>query len=421
MKKSNIQIALVGTILLLVFQSCLKDDCTLKRTYIRYDPVYFSISQIRSSVAFEDHHVLTAPGKIYVYGDYLLINELKEGIHIYNNSDPKNPFEINFIKIPGNVDLAVRDGILYADNYIDLVAIDIHDPQHPKLLCRTENVFSPIFVDPQKGLLVDYLQTEETITLDCKDQNYNIFRYFEGDVIFDANIKTTNSNNKSGNFTGLAGIGGSMARFTITEDYLYTVDQINLISFDVSSSCPSLKNKNQIGWNIETIYPYDDKLFIGSTSGMFIYTLNNPAAPSYAGAMNHIRSCDPVVVQGDYAYVTLHGGSACGGYTNQLDIVNVKNIFNPTLVKTFELEYPLGLGVHEDYLYICDKSLKVFKLETPEEITLKASIPQNNPYDVIILPSQNDLILVSENGIYQYDITAPENLTQSSLIPVVRK
>ena len=100
--------------------------------------------------------------------------------------------------------------------------------------------------------------------------------------------------------------------------------------------------------------------------------------------------------------------------------INVKNIFNPVLLKTFELEYPLGLGVHEDYLYICDKSLKVFKLETPEEIVLKASIPQNNPYDVIILPSQNDLIVVCENGIYQYDISSPENLKQSSIIPVVK-
>lgn len=406
---------------LFLLGSCFEDECQLRRTYIKYEPVYFTIEQIRSSVELQSAADLRHPGKIYVFGSYLLVNELKEGIHIFDNSNPSNPLEVNFIKIPGNVDMSVRDGMLYADNYIDLLTIDISDPKNPKLLCRSESVFTPINVDARRGLLVDYKQTPETLTLDCNSPNYGIWTFFEGDVLFDSNIKTSGPNrNAPGSFTGVAGVGGSMARFTIADDFLYVVDQSDLFSFEVSAICPQLKNKTQVGWNIETIYPYENNLFIGSTSGMFIYTIKNPSTPTYAGNLQHIRSCDPVVAQGNYAYVTLHGGSACGGFTNQLDIVDVQNIFNPVLLKSVELEYPLGLGVNGDYLYICDNALKVFKLTQPDEVILKTSVALHNPYDVIVLSNLNQLILTGESGIYQYDISDQESPGELSLIPAIK-
>ncbi|MBK6543734.1 MAG: hypothetical protein IPG12_00385 [Saprospiraceae bacterium] len=400
----------------LIFTSCLKDDCSLKRTFYRYDPIYKSLSQIRSGLKLVDEKDLKVPGKIYIYGTLLLINEIKEGIHIFNNENPDNPIKLNFISIPGNVDLSVRNGILYADSYVDLLSININDPENPTLLCRTENVYSPIFFDPVRGLLVDYSKTKETITLDCHSQNFSSFRFWSGDIVFDSNSKT--SSNSAGNFTGLTGIGGSMARFTINENYLYTVDMTSLYSFDIGTSCPDLKTKSQIGWNIETIYPYENKLFIGSTSGMFIYSLTNPDAPTLAGNMNHWRSCDPVVVKDDLAYITLHGGTECGGFTNQLDIVNVKDIYNPTLLKTIAMEYPLGLAVKNEYLYICDRDLKIYKINGNTEIQLVSSIPQMNPYDVIVMPNENNIILVSETGITQYDSKSPAQLIQRSIIPV---
>ena len=64
-------------------------------------------------------------GKIYIKGDYIFINEKKEGIHVIDNSDPSNPRNISFIAIPGNLDIAVMGNILYGDSYTDLVAVDI--------------------------------------------------------------------------------------------------------------------------------------------------------------------------------------------------------------------------------------------------------------------------------------------------------
>lgn len=418
MKKFNFSQVLWILALSCLLTSCLKDDCRLSRTFYRYDPVYQSVSQLRASLKLESELELKEPGKIYVYGSLLLINEIKKGIHIYDNTDPAQPVKLNFIEIPGNVDLSVRNGILYADSYIDLLAIDINQPANPTLLCRTENVFSPIIIDPVRGLLVDYKKSEVTVSVDCKSENFNRNRFWIDDVVFDASVKPTGPK-RSGNFTGLTGIGGSMARFTLIDEFLYTVDMSSLYSFDVSSKCPTLKNKNQIGWNIETIYPYDDKLFIGSTSGMFIYTLTNPAQPALAGNMNHWRSCDPVIVEGSYAYVTLHGGTACGGYTNQLDIVDVSNIYVPRLVESYTMESPLGLGIKNNRLYICDQAIKIYQLKTPTEIKLIATIPQSNPYDLIVLPDHDILIVICATGIYQYDNTDPSHLTLRSVIPVI--
>lgn len=391
--------------LILGLSSCFNDDCQQTRTFYRYDPVYKTHKQIIEGLELNASRELETPGKIYVYNQFLLINEPKEGIHIFDNSNPSNPVKINFISIPGNVDLAVRENTLYADSYIDLLVINIQSPQNPILVCRLENVFAPIFNDPARGLLVDYTPTQETITLDCNATNFNRINFFEGDVFFSAD-KTANGSN-GGNVA--IGIGGSMARFTIWSDFLYTVDQSQLYSFNIQAPCPTLLNKNQIGWNIETIYPYQDKLFIGSANGMFIFELTNPSVPKLAGSLEHWRSCDPVVVQESLAYVTLHGGTECGGYSNQLDIIDVSNIYAPKLLKTYPLVRPLGLSVYQKYLFVCDEALKIFNVEKWQDIILIKQINHNSPYDLIINPEEKTLILVSSKGIFQYDISSPEN------------
>ncbi len=416
MKK--ISICLVSFLFIsLVLSSCLKDECELKRTFYRYDPIYVSKQQIIDGFKISGAKSIEETGKIYNFKQYLFINEPKKGIHIIDNTLPKSPIAISFIAIPGNVDMAVRDGILYADNYMDMLAIDITNPTLPKLSCRVENVFEPIMTDPVRGLLVDYAKTEQTQILSCTEANFNRDIFFEGDVIF-SSTDTKNQNNRS--FTGLTGIGGSLARFTIVDDYLYTVDQTNLFSFNISATCPKLSNKSVIGWNIETIYPYGGNLFIGSTSGMFIYTLTNPGMPVFASQLQHWSSCDPVVVEGDVAYVTLHGGTACGGFTNQLDIINVKSIYSPILLKTYPMSYPLGLSVYNNTLYLCDDGLKIYNVSDWKNIQLQSHVPIVDTYDVILL-SESHLILVGSKGLYQYDVTLKNKPELLSLLSVTGK
>ncbi len=105
-----------------------------------YYPVLMDIDDLRKSVSFEEPRSMKNIAKIYIKGDYLFVTEKYEGIHVINNSNPLNPQKEGFIRIPGCIDLAVKNNILYADNAIDLVAIDIGNRNAPELVKRLENV-----------------------------------------------------------------------------------------------------------------------------------------------------------------------------------------------------------------------------------------------------------------------------------------
>lgn len=130
-----------------------------------YKPIYAEESNLRS-VEFTQGEALVNPGRIYLYQDLLLVNEKNAGVHIYDNSDNTSPIQVSFISIPGNMDFSVRQGVLYADNITDMVAVDISNPASPVFLSRIDNVFpSQEFpdergafecVDPSKGPVIGW-------------------------------------------------------------------------------------------------------------------------------------------------------------------------------------------------------------------------------------------------------------------------
>src|SRR5678816_1354029 len=110
----------------------------------------------------------------------------------------------------------------------------------------------------------------------------------------------------SGAAVPVTGIAGSMARFSIVNNYLYAVNISSIKVLDISAiNDPQLRNTVPVGWNIETIYPFKNKLFLGSSTGMFIFDISNPLAPVREGSVAHFRACDPVVADNTYAFVTL--------------------------------------------------------------------------------------------------------------------
>ncbi|MDZ7934151.1 MAG: hypothetical protein U5M51_04120 [Emticicia sp.] len=151
---------------------------------------------------------------------------------------------------------------------------------------------------------------------------------------------------------GATGTGCSMARFTIYDNYLYTVSQSDLLLFNIKNlNQPTQLSKINLGWGIETIFPYKDKLFIGSNTGMYIFDNKNPEKPERLSIFQHARACDPVVVHNDIAYVTLRTGW-CGAAPNQLDVVNVSNLTSPSLIKSYQMQQPAGLAIDFPNLFI---------------------------------------------------------------------
>jgi hypothetical protein len=209
---------------------------------------------------------------------------------------------------------------------------------------------------------------------------------------------------------GTNGAGGSTAKFTIAGNYLYVVDHESVKSFDISNPAgPVYKDRTTIGLNIETIFPYGDKLFIGSSSSMYIYSLNNPAKPERLSKADYsIRmACDPVVAKDSTAYATLRSQNTgpCGGAgISALLVFNIKNPNLPIEIKRIFLNSPQGLGVKDSALYVCEREggLKIFNVKntfSPVEVAQKTG---ETYYDVI--PYNNILICQVQGGLVLYDI-----------------
>lgn len=410
---------------LFLFSSCLKDECTSTRTFIKYDPVFLTDEEIRAEVRMESPREMENPGKIYVYGKYLFINEIREGVHIYDNSDPSSPQNIGFITIPGNVDISIKENILYADNYIDLLAINLSDLQNPEVIYRDENAFDDFYTsNGVNSRIVYYERTEISREISCEDEQWGSPWFRGGDnngLFVNADIAAgEGSSSGGGNTIPSSGVGGSMARFTIANDRLYAIDQSNLHVYNITQAANPVEASDvSVGWGIETIFPYDNHLFIGANNGMYIYDASNdPDQPEFISRFEHAQACDPVFVQDNLAYVTLRGGTECQNFNNQLDIIDVSDYRNPKLLATHSMKHPHGLSVYEDELLICEGKFgwKTFTVNKPESIDLTNHVKNIHAFDVIRLGEKLAMIIGSD-GLYQYKLDDGKIELISEIIP----
>ncbi|OQP63544.1 hypothetical protein A3860_24705 [Niastella vici] len=205
------------------------------------------------------------------------------------------------------------------------------------------------------------------------------------------------------------GSGGSTARFAIQGNYLYTVDKSSLKVFNIADIAnPVLKNTVPVGFEIETIYPFKDKLFIGSTSVVHIFSIDNPENPeklSTAISPDVIRRCDPVVAKDTVAFATLRTSGPCGGRFSVLAAYDIRDITNPVQKGTFPVSEPYGLGYSDTALYVCDRyGLLVFNIENAYTPQLRKTFTDGWYLDVI--PYNNTLICQVQDGLTLYDITS---------------
>ena len=409
------------------FVSC-KDHCMQTVTYRGTESVRVTLNELRTSIKTLPAQDLENPGKIYVKDNYLFINEVKNGIHIIDNSNPSLPKTISFIQILGNVDISVKGNILYADSYTDFVALDITNPNAVKEVSRTKDVFSNGQVD---GIGWNYNANDQTIydsrykmytttqEVACEQQQSQL--YYGSSSFWDASSFSSSSVKSTSPTT--SGVSGSTSRFAIVNERLYAVSQSEMKLFNLQNpSNPTKDGSLNLGLGIETIFPYKDKLFLGTTTGVQIWDNKNPQKPTYLSRLDHARACDPVVVENDIVYVTLrsiNNFSRCGGaISNQLDVIDVSNAASPVLLKTYSMENPYGLGIDNKKLFICEgtSGLKTFDASKPMDIKQLQHFKEMNAYDVI--PLNNTLMLIGKDGLYQYDYSNPNSLKLLSKISV---
>ncbi len=427
MNKRIITLSFLFAALAICMQSCIEDKCTEQRTYTYYEPVYLLSEDIRIDIQAESPRELRSPGKIYFHNQYVFINEVREGIHVINNMNPSNPINEAFVPIPGNLDIAVKGNILYADNYMDLLAINITNPTAPTLEKRVEDVFSWYAYNEEFGYNVHYERTDRTEELDCNHEWYGHFGVqHDGGVLlestFDSDVFMPTSTNNSG--AAQQSVAGSMARFGIAGEYLYALDEGNMDVYSIATAnCPEMKNEVYVGWSIETLFPYGDHLFIGASDGMYIFNNTDPENPYEESKFEHARACDPVYVSGERAFVTLRNGNIeCDGFENQLDILDIRDLSNPVLIRSYNMDNPHGLSVTPNQkLFLCEGSygMKVLDATDSENVTQLGAMNGFDAYDVIAL-GENHIMVIGKDGFYQFNTQDPNNIQELSLIPVVQ-
>ncbi|GGM86444.1 hypothetical protein GCM10010967_18400 [Dyadobacter beijingensis] len=218
------------------------------------------------------------------------------------------------------------------------------------------------------------------------------------------------------------GTGGSMARFAITGNTLYIVSKQSLEVYDIKDGGnPAKTISRNMGVGIETIFPYKQNLFIGAMDGMYIYNNATPANPILMSKFTHVMSCDPVVVQDKYAYVTLRAGVNCrpGGSFSSLDVVDISDPTRPALVNSQTVDSPFGLGVSGKKLFVCegDKGFRVMDITDPAKPVHQRYYQDLPSYDVIVRGKH--LIITGKKGLFQYSFDDSDSIRYLSQIPVL--
>ena len=276
---------LIVSIFAIAISSC--QDEIYEKSY-RNVPVYMSFDELRTSVSSGPSSVLVNPGKIYFKDGIIFINEEMKGVHIIDNTDPASPHNIGFIDIPGNMDIAIKGNTLYADSYVDMVAIDISDLDAPKEVSRVNDVFPytlppladdkfPVDeIDKSKGVVTGWEVKLSSRKIDT--HYFPVYRNGWFGAKYDYAALMTNAETASG---PAFGIGGSMARFGLNGNYLYAVDNYMIHVFDTGNAQkPVSVSEQNLNGETETMFIHDNNIFLGTRTGMMVLFPLRPAKPA---------------------------------------------------------------------------------------------------------------------------------------------
>ena len=79
---------------------------------------------------------------------------------------------------------------------------------------------------------------------------------------------------------------------------------------------------------------------------------------------------------------------------------------------------PQGLTKDNNILFVCDEGIKMYDASDPENIVLEKHVAGLEARDAIAW--NKNLIVVSSNGLYQYDYSVPGDLTLRSKLSINR-
>lgn len=207
-----------------------------------------------------------------------------------------------------------------------------------------------------------------------------------------------------GDGSGATGIGGSLAGFSIVDDFLYllTVDGLRIL--DISEQTPALVNSVSIVSRAETIFRYGENLLLGTQQGMIIYDISDRSNPIYISEVNHQTACDPVVAKDSVAFITIRSGITCNNIfpADQLIVVDISDLSAPVELKQIQMLSPRGMGIFGDKLFVAEGEfgIKEFDIDSLQDPLFSKIYDDVSANDIIIL--NENMIITGTDGILQY-------------------
>ena len=219
--------------------------------------------------------------------------------------------------------------------------------------------------------------------------------------------------------TGGQSNAGSTATILPYGSVAYVLDNSILKIIDLGTTPPEIRKAMPLN-SPETLFISNDYLYIGGQNGVDIFNLEDPVNPVRASTYEHMRACDPIIVEDDIGYITLRSGfgDRCRLVgPNRLEIVDMSNPELPELISTFSMTNPYGLAKTDTHLAICEEAfgLTLLNVDDPLDVSKVVNYSEINCFDLIY--SNSRLIATASDGIYQFSATS-QYLELLSRIPV---
>ncbi len=295
-------------------RSCLAWACIVAGLSVGY--------RLPKSTVFDG---LEACENIYLYDSLLLVSDAVHGLVVYSVANPSAPNYLQTIRLTEHSGVAAVNGVVFANSAGAILALSLESD-------TTYKVLSVIRPSPYYGDGYPPMNDYHEGGIGCAGP---------AEVSYDSPAASRN------------GAGGSYAVFAVSGSYLYYLRGSSLVTIDIANPAqPEEIGELHINWSVETIFSTGDHLYIGAPDGMFIVDIEKPSQPELIANVGHFRSCDPVVVQGSYAYVTLRAGGICGGTQSRLMVVDVADPAKPRTVYDAPVSTAWGLCVRNNHLYV---------------------------------------------------------------------
>ncbi|MGK7391419.1 MAG: hypothetical protein ACNS60_13770 [Candidatus Cyclobacteriaceae bacterium M2_1C_046] len=162
-------------LMLALLSSCIPDDEVYfgDQEVEGFKPIYVNAEEA-FDIRMMDVQPIEVAGKLYLYNNLLLINEIGKGIHMIDNTNPANPVKLGFVKVPGSHDMVIKGDVIYANNYGDLIAMKLTADKEIIITERIKNVIQSNSLyplergfyfecpDPSQGIVTGWQKTTLT-------------------------------------------------------------------------------------------------------------------------------------------------------------------------------------------------------------------------------------------------------------------